>query len=100
MKAEEAKKLADQALDNLLAALDAGKSDALATYLAAMGHFHDYSFGNVMLIVMQKPEATHVAGFQTWKRLRRFVRQGERGIVIIAPMLITSKDDRHEGDEE
>jgi antirestriction protein ArdC len=93
MKAEDAKKLADQALDDLTAALDAGKSDALMTYLAAMGRFHDYSFGNVMLIVTQKPQATHVAGFQAWKRLGRFVRMGEKGVVIIAPMVITTKDD-------
>jgi hypothetical protein len=92
MKAEEAKKLADQALDNLNAALAAGKSDALIAYLAAMGRFHDYSFGNVMLIVMQRPDATHVAGFNTWKTLGRFVKKGEKGIVIIAPMLIKPKD--------
>lgn len=92
MKAEEAKKLADQALDNLAAALEAGKSDTLAAYLAAMGRFHSYSFGNVMLIVMQKPDATHVAGFNTWRTFSRFVKKGEKGIVIIAPMLIKPKE--------
>jgi len=93
MKAEDAKKLADEALDNLAAALEAGQSDTLTAYLAAMGRFHDYSFGNVMLIVMQKPDATHVAGFNTWKKFSRFVKKGEKGIVIIAPMLIKPKEE-------
>lgn len=92
MKAEEAKKLSEQALENLATALAAGKSESLTAYLAAMGRFHHYSFGNVMLIVMQKSDATHVAGFNTWKKLGRFVKKGEKGIVIIAPMLIKPKD--------
>lgn len=93
MKAEEAKKLADQALKNLAAALQAGKSDALVAYLQALSRFHHYSFGNVMLIVMQKPDATHVAGFQTWKKLNRYVKKGEKGLVIIAPMMIKAKEE-------
>lgn len=93
MKAEQAKKLADEALGQLTAALEQGKSETLAAYLAAMGRFHDYSFGNIMLICSQKPDATHVAGFQTWKQFGRFVKQGEHGIVIIAPMLIKPKED-------
>lgn len=92
MKAEEAKKLSEQALDNLAAALAAGKSESLTAYLAAMGRFHDYSWGNVMLIFSQKSDATHVAGFNTWKKLGRFVKKGEKGIVIIAPMLIKPKE--------
>ena len=92
MKAEEAKKLADAALANLTQALEQGKSDALTAYLAAMGRFHDYSFGNVMLIVSQKPDATRVAGFNSWKQMNRFVKKGEKGIVIIAPMLIKPKE--------
>lgn len=93
MKAEQAKKLADEALDNLTAAVAAGKSESLTAYLAAMGKFHDYSFGNVMLIVSQKPDASHVAGFNGWRKLNRFVKKGEKGIVIIAPMLIKPKEE-------
>lgn len=92
MKAEQAKKLADDAIENLAAALKAGKSETLTAYLAAMGRFHNYSFGNVMLIVSQKPDATHVAGFNTWRSFDRFVKKGEKGIVIIAPMLIKPKE--------
>jgi antirestriction protein ArdC len=57
-----------------------------------MARFHQYSFGNVMLIALQKPEATKVAGFRTWKTLGRFVKKGEKGIVIIAPMMIMPKE--------
>ncbi len=93
MKAEQARKLADDALTNLSAALAGGQSDTLKQYLAAMSRFHDYSWGNVLLIVMQKPDATRVAGFQTWRKLGRFVRKGEKGIAIIAPMRIANKDE-------
>lgn len=92
MKAEQAKKLAEEGLANLSTALQQGKSESLTAYLAAMGRFHNYSFGNVMLIFMQKPDASHVAGFNTWRKLGRFVQKGEKGIVIIAPMLIKPKE--------
>lgn len=98
MKAsEQAKKLADEALERLVASVKAGKSDSLTAYLAAMGRFHNYSFGNVMLIVTQKPDASHVAGFNTWKTLGRFVKKGEKGILIIAPMVFKPTDDARNG---
>lgn len=93
MKAEQAKKLADEALANLATALEQGKSDALTTYLATMGRFHNYSWGNIFLILSQKPDASRVAGFNTWRKFSRFVKKGEKGIVIIAPMLIKPKED-------
>ena len=52
-----------------------------------MARFHTYGFGNVMLIARQKPDATHVAGFRTWNSLGRFVKPGEKGILILAPMI-------------
>jgi antirestriction protein ArdC len=94
MKAEEAKKIADQALQNLTDALKSGKSERLTQYLAMLARFHRYSFGNVLLILSQMPDATHVAGFGTWKQMGRFVRKGEKGIVIIAPMRIRLNDDQ------
>lgn len=93
MKAEEAKKIADQALKNLTDALKSGKSERLTQYLAMLAKFHRYSFGNVLLILSQKPDATHVAGFGTWKQMGRFVKKGEKGIVIIAPMSIRPKEE-------
>ena len=63
MKREEAKKLAEQGLADLEAALQQGASDTLVRYLEYLARFHQYSFGNVMLIAIQKPNATQVAGF-------------------------------------
>ena len=100
MKAEQAKKLADEALDNLTAAVAAGKSESLTAYLAAMGKFHDYSFGNVMLILSQRPDASRVAGYRTWQTLGRQVRKGEKGITIIAPMMLKREAEQQEDDPE
>ncbi len=100
MKAEEAKKIADQALEQLSEVLSRGKSEQLTSYLAMLAKFHRYSFGNVLLILSQKPDATHVAGFTAWKKLGRFVRKGEKGIVIIAPMTIKPKDEPKPGEDD
>lgn len=55
-------------------------------YLAAMSKFHSYSYGNILLILMQNPAATHVAGFQAWKKeFGRNVKAKEHGIKILAP---------------
>jgi N-terminal domain of anti-restriction factor ArdC len=59
----------------------------LTQYLNAMARFHTYSFGNIMLIARQKPTATRVAGIRTWNSLGRFVKRGEKGILILAPMV-------------
>jgi len=74
-------------VDYLLEQLEAGKSETLTAYLAAMARFHSYSFGNIMSIARQRPTATRVAGFHTWKELGRFVKRGEKGIQILAPMV-------------
>lgn len=63
------------------------ESDAYVAYLNAMSKFHHYSFGNVMLILMQYPDASVVAGFGKWKKeFGRTIKAGERGIQILAPM--------------
>lgn len=55
-------------------------------YLDTMSKFHNYSFNNTMLIAMQKPDATLVAGFNSWKnKFERSVNKGEKGIQIFAP---------------
>lgn len=56
-----------------------------ANYLKAMSMFHDYSLNNLILIHMQKPQATKVAGYTTWKNLKRQVKKGEKGISILKP---------------
>jgi len=93
MKTEDAKGLIDRQLDCLSEALDAGKSEQFNAFLSTMARFHRYSLGNVILIMCQAPEATHVAGFHTWKSLGRFVKSGEKGIAILAPMLLKSRDE-------
>jgi len=82
-----AQTLIKQAVDQLIQQLEAGKSEALTAYLAAMARFHNYSFGNILAIARQKPDAKHVAGIRTWNEMGRFVKKGEKGIQILAPML-------------
>jgi len=87
MKLEEVNTRTKEAVDFLVAALESGHSEVLTAYLGAMAKFHSYSFGNIMLIARQKPEATNVAGLRTWNSLGRFVKRGEKGIFILAPMV-------------
>ena len=79
--------LIKQAVDYLIEQLNAGHSDMLAAYFRTMARFHNYSFGNILQIARQRPTATHVAGFGKWKELGRFVKKGEKGIQILAPMI-------------
>lgn len=87
MKSEQIKEITDRAAEHLVAALRAGRSEALTAYLSAIGRFHHYSLHNILLIASQKPDASHVAGFRTWNALGRFVKKGEKGIMILAPIL-------------
>ena len=80
--------LIEDALIRLEDGLRAGRSAQFEAYLALCARFHRYSFGNVLLIATQCPQATHVAGFHAWKKLGRWVRKGEHGIAIIAPQPI------------
>lgn len=57
-------------------------SEAWTRFLTFAQAFHRYSINNLLLILAQKPEATHVAGYRTWQKLGRQVRKGERGIRI------------------
>jgi N-terminal domain of anti-restriction factor ArdC len=76
-----------QAVDYLIQQLEAGESETLTAYLGAMARFHNYSFGNILAVARQRPTATRVAGFGTWKEMGRFVKKGEKGIQILAPMI-------------
>ena len=87
MKLEEIKNKTKDAVEYLVKSLESGHSEVLAEYLSTMARFHNYSFGNIMLIARQKPTATNVAGVRTWNSLGRFVKRGEKGIVILAPMI-------------
>jgi hypothetical protein len=92
MNADQLKKLTTDALDRLGALLDAGQSEQLTALLRTMARFHRYSFHNICMIASQRPDATRVAGFQTWRTLGRFVRKGEKGIAILAPIIGRRRD--------
>jgi hypothetical protein len=79
--------LIKQAVDHLIEQLEAGKSETLTAYLAAMARFRSYSFANILSIVRTRPDATRVAGIRTWNELGRYVKRGEKGIPILAPMV-------------
>ena len=65
---------------------DLFESDKYRQYLRTMSRFHRYSVNNTLLIAMQRPDATRVAGFSKWRnQFGRHVRKGEKGIQIIAP---------------
>jgi hypothetical protein len=86
-KATTTKELIEGSIGVLIEALEAGRSEVLTAYLSAIARFHYYSFGNVLLIAMQKPGATRVAGIYAWNQLGRRVKRGEKGIMILAPMV-------------
>ena len=99
MKTQQIQETIEKATHQLVAALEAGQSESLTAYLKAIGRFHRYSLQNVLLIASQKPNATYVAGFQTWNELGRFVRKGEKGIAILAPV-VRRKSQREDDAEE
>ena len=66
----------------LIEQLEAGHSEGLTAYLTAMGRFHNYSFGNILEIAQQRPDATRVAGLYAWNQLGRKVMKGQRGIYL------------------
>ena len=76
-------------------------SEMYTTYLRTMAKFHNYSFNNTLLIAMQRPDATLVAGFQAWKnKFNRYVKKGEKGIQIIAPAPIKEVEEREKIDKD
>src|SRR5260370_9895686 len=102
MNSESIKKVTNQAIEQLVEALNAGHSEALTQYLAAMAKFRAYSFLNVLLILKQCPNAGRVAGYRTWHSFGRQVRQGEKGIMILAPIFrkrTETADQSHTTDE-
>ncbi|MFC2053003.1 ArdC family protein [Chloroflexota bacterium] len=62
-------------------------SEAMTSFLDSCSRFHQYSYCNVLIIKMTKPDATHVAGYKQWPKFNRCVRKGEKGIAILAPLM-------------
>lgn len=80
---------------------DLFQSDKYAEYLRTMSRFHRYSVNNTMLIYMQKPDATLVAGFNKWRdQFERNVMKGEKGIKIIAPTPFKKKIEQEKLDPD
>lgn len=78
-------------------------SEGWRRYLQTQAKFHNYSSGNALLILVQNPEASQVAGFSTWKDLGRSVKKGEHGIQILAPIFPkrdASEAQKDEGKEQ
>ncbi len=97
LSAEERAERLNTAHERLVNAVSAlHSSDDWMAYMATMAKFHRYSANNCFLIALQRPDATHVAGFQTWKSLGRSVNKGAKGIAILAPCTykttLTDKD--------
>lgn len=78
---------------------DLFESEKYRQYLKTMSRFHRYSVNNTMLIFMQKPDATLVAGFNKWRdQFKRHVKRGERGIRILAPTPYTIRKEQEKLD--
>ena len=92
--------LIKQNVDSLIQQLEAGHSDTLTAYLTAMSRFHNYSFGNILEIARQKPDATRVAGMYAWNQLGRRVKKGEHGIRILAPIIGVKRKPQEEAEKD
>lgn len=74
-------------------------SERWQDWLNMQSKFHQYSFNNTLLILTQRPDATRVAGYNAWRKLDRFVRKGEKGIWILAPMVYKTDSDGEASDD-
>jgi len=76
-------------------------SDRYADYLKTMSRFHQYSTRNTMLVFLQAPEATHLAGFRSWQtKFGRHVKKGEKAIKILAPVPYTKRVEKEKIDPD
>ena len=104
--AENSKQSNKERLKDIIDSIERGiqdlfQSDKYAEYLKTMSRFHTYSVNNTMLIYMQKPDATLVAGFNKWRdQFGRNVMKGEKGIKIIAPTPFKKKIEQEKRDPD
>ena len=99
-KPQTAKEVIAANVKALIEQLEAGHSDVLTAYLNAMSRFHNYSFGNILEIARQKPDATRVAGMWAWNQLGRRVKKGEKGIRILAPIIGIQRKPKEEAEKD
>jgi antirestriction protein ArdC len=95
-KTQELTEKINECITALCAETDAAKqNETYRAWLQTLSRFYSYSFNNWLLIYTQRPDATRVAGFQTWKSLGRFVKKGELGIRIFAPILRKVEEEKN-----
>lgn len=99
-RAAQLKAIIDSSIERLASQLQEGHTDEYRQMLRFWSHFHQYSHGNLILIFIQRPDATHVAGYHTWKKLGRQVRQGSTAIQIWCPILVKIEDQQTGQEEE
>jgi N-terminal domain of anti-restriction factor ArdC len=99
-KQQTAKEAIAANVQALIEQLEQGHSEGLTAYLTAMGRFHNYSFGNILEIARQRPDAQRVAGLYAWNQLGRKVKKGERGIRILAPVIGVKRKKDVEADKD
>ncbi len=75
------------AVDQLFKELQAGRSENLKRYLEFISSFHNYSFGNTILIWLQRPDSTRVTGLRKWNEKDFWVKKGEKAMQILAPQM-------------
>jgi antirestriction protein ArdC len=93
MKTQDLQSNLRKLIEDLANETDAARqSELFADYLRVSSLFHNYSWGNQMLIWSHRPTATRVAGYQTWRKMDRFVKAGEKGIPIFAPMVFKRQE--------
>jgi hypothetical protein len=86
-------------IQELAQATDAARvSEEMLLYLDTYAKFYQYSAFNVWLIMMAKPDASFVAGFKKWQTMGRYIRRGEHGIPILAPIFVKVTNEK--GEEE
>ena len=94
-RTEKLKKLTDRLEQGIQSVFE---SDRYQEYLTVMGRFHSYSMNNTILIMLQKPDASYVAGYKTWESMGRYVKKGEQGIQILVPCLYKKKEEMEVSD--
>lgn len=97
--------MSSEKVNALLKNLEQGVADVVesqqwADLLVFQSKFHKYSFNNVFLIKMQCPQASMVAGFHGWLKMHRYVKKGETGIAILAPLIKKLKEKKDNGEEK
>lgn len=97
MTHEKLKELSEKLENGIISIFE---SEDYKKYLDTFSKFHSYSLNNTILIALAKPDATLVAGYNTWKKLKRNVKVGEKSIKIIAPYVYKTEENESQNNSE